>query len=144
MSKMIGWLVVNTISSIFWCEQIISINLMSYKHSKYTINKQLQFALKPPLSQVLCGGIVIIQYFSYIVAVTFIGEGNPSMDLSQVTDQLCHIMLYWVHLTMNWVWIYNLSGDSTDCTGSCKSNYHTITTMTAPYMEYVQRLCTCS
>jgi hypothetical protein len=48
MSKMIGWMVFYTISPIFWCEQIISINLMSYKHSKYTINKQLQFALKPP------------------------------------------------------------------------------------------------
>ena len=32
-----------------------------------------------------------------------------------------------------------LRGIGTDCTGSCKSNYHTITTMTAPeiYNEYV-------
>jgi hypothetical protein len=30
------------------------------------------------------------------------------------------------HLAMNWVWTHNLSGDYT---GSCKSNYHMITTM---------------
>ena len=79
----------------------------------------------------------IQQYFSYIVVVSFIGGGNqrtrrkpPTCRKSLTT--LDHIMLYRVHLA--WVGFEptTLVVIGTDCIGSNKSNYHTITTTMSP------------
>jgi len=72
------------------------------------------------------------QYFSYIVAVSFIGGGNRRTRRKppQVTDKLYHIMLYTSPCSR-----YELTTSvviGTDCIGSCKSNYHTITATTTP------------
>ena len=45
---------------------------------------------------------------------------------------LSHIMLFRVHLAMSGIQLITLLVIGTDCTDSCKSNYHTITISTFP------------
>ena len=55
------------------------------------------------------------------------GVPRKTTHLSQVTDNLYHILLHRIHIVTNGVQTHNFSSD---CTGSCKSNYHAITTRT--------------
>ena len=78
------------------------------------------------------------QYFSYIMAVSFIGGGRRS---TRRKPQTCRksltnfIKLWCIEYSSPWVGfrLTTLVAISTDGTGSCKSNYHMITIMISPF-----------
>ena len=66
---------------------------------------------------------------------------NPEQTtiLPEVSDKLYHIMLYRLRLTWVGFKLTTLVVISTNCIiGSCKSNYHMITTTTAPVLHMIQ------
>jgi hypothetical protein len=65
-----------------------------------------------------------------LVEETWVHEKKT--DLSQVTDTLYHIMLYWGYLAWAGFKLTTLVVIGTDCIGSCISNYHTTMATTAP------------
>jgi len=74
--------------------------------------------------------ISVISWRSVLLVETKPEDPEKTIDLSQVTDKLYHIIVY----TSPWS-RYELTTSvviGIDCIGSCKSNYHAITATTAP------------
>ena len=57
---------------------------------------------------------------------------EKTTNLSPITDKLYHIILYQVYFAWAGFELTMLVVIGTDCIGSCKSNYHTITVTMAP------------
>ena len=57
---------------------------------------------------------------------------EKTTELSQVNDNIYHIMLYRIHIALAGFELTSLVVLGTDCTGNYKSNYHIITTTTTP------------
>ena len=82
------------------------------------------------------GKSVTLSYISWrsVLLVEETEDPQKTTNLSQVTDKLDHIMLY----TSSWS-RFDLTTSmviGTDCIGSCRSNYHTITATTASSFIY--------
>ena len=77
--------------------------------------------------------MVFQQYFCYIVAVSFIGGGNWSTRKKHrsAASHWQTLLLYRAHLALAGFEFTPLVVIGTDCIGSCKSNYNTITTTMA-------------
>ena len=65
---------------------------------------------------------------------------EKTTDLSQVTATLYHIKVYRAHLACAGFELTNLVVICTDCIGSFKPDYHTITATMAPERERVPQL----
>jgi hypothetical protein len=66
---------------------------------------------------------------------------EKTTTLSQVTNKLCHILLYILDLDWEGFEYLTLVVIGTDCIGSHKSNYHMITTTTAHKRRKVSMVC---
>jgi len=76
--------------------------------------------------------ISVISWLSVLLVKETGVSGENHRPVASHCQTLSHIMLYRVHLALTGLKLTTLVVIGTDCTGSCKSNYHTITTTTTP------------
>ena len=81
---------------------------------------------------------ISVKSWQSVLLVEETGVPVENHDLPQVNDKHYHTMLYWVNIAQVGIELTTLVVIGTDCTGSCKSNYHTIMTTTAPWQSILQ------
>ena len=115
-----------------WCSTPIWAMLQLYREGQfYWWKNSLSNASVIPWRSVLLVEEQFEQYFSYIVEVSFIGGRNQSTRRKPPTNFITQCC---IEYTSPWTGIEltTLLVIGTDCKDSCKSNYNTLTTTTAP------------
>ena len=114
----------NTISVIWWVNFIGADNRSTRMKSRTD-----SISVRVNVFNVTFDNISIISWeWVLVVEETGVPEENNWPVTSQ--RQTYHIS-YRVQLAMSGIWTLNFSGDMQYCIGSCKSNFHMITTTTA-------------
>ena len=80
---------------------------------------------------------VIAWWLDLLVEETEPDYQQKTTDFPLITDKLYHKMLYRVYLAWTRFELTTLVVIGTDCTSSCKSNYHTIMTTSSPVKLHV-------
>jgi hypothetical protein len=126
------------LSQISWrCGGLMVLSQISWQCGCLMVSSQISWRCGglTVLSQISwrCGGLMVLsrhfqQYFSYIVAVSFIGGGNRShwQTLSHNVVSSIEYTLPWTRFKLTTIVVIAI-----DCTGSSKYIYHMSTTTTA-------------
>ena len=93
------------------------------------------------VSNATFNNISVISWLSVLLVEKTGVPKEKTTTLSQVTNKLCHILLYILDLDWEGFEYLTLVVIGTDCIGSHKSNYHMITTTTAHKRRRVSMVC---